>query len=569
VLGALACAAPTLLAWNVAPSATFLNQALAFALWGWFVFASATLAGPPLPALRAARDAVLALALCIAATLWSWGPGALPTSLALSLIGALLAGGLVLWHGAAIGGEFTAGRAAARRAFGAFCTGWLAAGLAGSAIAAIQVFAPSLADGQWIAASGIAGRAVGNLRQPNHLSSVLLWACVALIALHEFRRWPLAASAALGAVLVVAVVLTASRTGLLSVLLLAAWGALDRRLARTSRALLLAAPLVYAAAWWGLAWWSDAAGQRFGGAARLAETDISGSRFGIWADTWALVREHPWFGVGVGEFNLAWSLTPFPGRPTAFFDHAHNLPLHLAAELGLPLATLVLGLLVAAALRVLRAAWREADGHAGTMLRCSFVMVAMIALHSLLEYPLWYAYFLLPALWVFGLALGLARPAVGAAPAAARSPLLAFGGAMLVACTALALLDYRRVVVIFAAPEGAPPLAQRIAEGRHSLLFEHHAAYAEATTAGPESAHLEPFSVAAHYLLDTRLMMAWADALHRAGRVDEARHVAARLREFRNPASQEYFEVCELPATVAPYNCQPPLRAYGWRDFTR
>jgi O-antigen ligase len=30
----------------------------------------------------------------------------------------------------------------------------------------------------------------------------------------------------------------------------------------------------------------------------------------------------------------------------AFFDHTHNLPLQLAVELGLPLASLVLGLLL-------------------------------------------------------------------------------------------------------------------------------------------------------------------------------------------------------------------------------
>ena len=78
--------------------------------------------------------------------------------------------------------------------------------------------------------------------------------------------------------------------------------------------------------------------QAFGGGARLGEGDISSSRFGIWRNTLALIRAHPWLGVGFGEFNFAWTLTPFPGRPVAFFDHTHNLPLQLAVELGLPLA---------------------------------------------------------------------------------------------------------------------------------------------------------------------------------------------------------------------------------------
>ena len=58
------------------------------------------------------------------------------------------------------------------------------------------------------------------------------------------------------------------------------------------------------------------------------------------------------------------------------------------------------------------------------MQRAAFVMVLMIGVHSLLEYPLWYAYFLLPTAFAFGLCLERpdARDA-GArrAPAAARS----------------------------------------------------------------------------------------------------------------------------------------------------
>jgi hypothetical protein len=47
--------------------------------------------------------------------------------------------------------------------------------------------------------------------------------------------------------------------------------------------------------------------------------------------------------VGYGEFNLAWTLTPFPGRPIAFFDHTHNLPLQLAGGAGPAAGCAVLG----------------------------------------------------------------------------------------------------------------------------------------------------------------------------------------------------------------------------------
>ena len=72
--------------------------------------------------------------------------------------------------------------------FALFCSGWVVAGVLNAALGALQVFAPGVPDGQWIARSGLVGRAVGNLRQPNHLSSLLLWSAIAVIPLLELGR---------------------------------------------------------------------------------------------------------------------------------------------------------------------------------------------------------------------------------------------------------------------------------------------------------------------------------------------------------------------------------------------
>lgn len=560
-----AAALPSLLAYNVSPSPTFLNQALALALWGAFVAVSA----PARPG-RGPGPLLAALALVAVAAGWSWGPGALPSTLALSAIGLLLATAVM-----AAGAAGAAARGDATDLFAAFCWAWLVAGVVNVGVAVIQVFLPELPDGDWVARSGIAGRAVGNLRQPNHLSSLLLWACIAAVALVEMGRIGRRAGAMALAALVFALVLTASRTGLVSVLLLALWGAADRRLTRRTRWLLLAMPLVYAAGWLGMAQWAAAMQHTFGGAARLAESDISGSRFAIWANTLELIRRQPWAGVGFGEFNLAWTLTPFPGRPVAFFDHTHNLPLQLAVELGLPLAAAVMALLLWALARGLRRAW-AAEGGIGTAQRAAMLMVLMIGLHSLLEYPLWYSYFLLPAAWAWGFALR-AEPRVRSsrtAPAAARAaPALILAGAALVAAALGAVVDYARVAAIFSARPDAAPLEQRIADGRRSVFFGHHADYA-AVTSGVTLPDAGPaFDRATHYLLDTRLMIAWAQALAVQGRVDEARHLAGRLREFSKPDAAAFFEACPQAASAvaaaasAPFQCELPVRQPGWQEF--
>ncbi|MDP1912185.1 PglL family O-oligosaccharyltransferase [Brevundimonas sp.] len=571
-LAITAAALPSLLAYNVSPSPTFLNQALALGLWGAWVWVCA-----PGLSVRGAAPLYAALALVAMGAAWSWGPGALPASLALSAIGSLAAAAVL-----AAGGAGVRLRDARHDLFAAFCWAWLVAGLLNVGVAGVQVFLPEWPDGNWIAHSGYPGRAVGNLRQPNHLSSLLLWSCIAVVALLELGRLGRRAAALALAALVFAVVLTASRTGLVSVLLLALWGLFDRRLSRPARGLLLAAPVIYALSWLAMAQWAALSQHAFGGSQRLAEGDISSSRFAIWRDTWALIRMHPWAGVGFGDFNLAWTLTPFPHRAVAFFDHTHNLPLQLAVELGLPLASLVMALLLWALWRAARQAWAT-EGSEGTALRSALMMVLMIGLHSLLEYPLWYSYFLLPAAWAFGFALH--APAVlggkpgepGASPRAA--PGLRLAALAVVVGAALAVADYTRVAAIFSSTSDAP-LEQRIAAGQRSLFFAHHADYAEVTSGVPVRDPAHAFDRAAHYLLDTRLMMAWARSLAERGELDAARHLAERLREFRNADAKEFFEPCPQAASAAgaasaasaailgqPFQCERPVKAPGWQAY--
>ena len=569
----LAVAAPTLIAFNLPPSATFFNQAAALAGWGiWLVLLSnvsprrSRRIGSGLAALLAAL-AVLLLA-ALASPLWT----GLTWPLVLSSVGLIAAAGLAASVASA---ARHAGLGVA--SFRAFCVALLVAGAGSALIGIVQVFVPAWADGNWIARSAIEGRAVGNLRQPNHLSSLLLWSMIALAWLGEIGLLRRAVSAGLMLPMLLALVLGASRTGMLGVAMLAVWGVLDARLSRSTRVMLWLMPLLYVVLWIGVASWAHEQQHVFGGETQLTKADISSSRFGIWSNTFALIAAHPWLGVGFGEFNFAWSLTPFPGRPVAFFDHTHNLPLQFAVELGLPLASLVLALLAWALWRALSGALQtelDANKEQASMPRAAFVMVLMICVHSLLEYPLWYAYFLLPAAFAFGLCLG--GPAMGDSlvaqhktdrpatrPLLVASMLLVFGGAV-------SVLDYLRVVTIFAPPANAAPLAQRIADGQQSWFFSHHADYAAVTTAEHPSQVMPAFAGATHYLLDARLMMAWAKALDEAGDSDRARYVAQRLKEFRNEQADEFFAPCKaLPkdAKAAPFQCLEPTKPLSYEDF--
>lgn len=570
-LATASIAGPVILISNVPPSSTFANQAVAFAGWGVFL---ALVVGrqkwPCIPARGALLGVLVSFGIVGFAVLSAQGRGQLPSSLAISAACSIAAAVLTTLVGVAASQQKLCG-------FRAVCFGLIVAGALSSVVGIVQVFAPGLADGVLISPPSIEGRASGNLRQPNHLSSLLLWSSIASVWLMEERRLRRVWSMALVLVFVFVLVLAASRTGALGVFLLVLWGALDRRLSSSTRSTLMMMGFGYLVFFAGLTWWAHATGSLFGGEVRLSgAADSPNSRLHIWANALSLVASHPWQGVGFGEFNFAWSLTPFANRPTAFFDHTHNLLLQLAVELGLPLAILICLVLTWALWRMFMVS-RDAPVPQAHMLRAAFMMTLVIALHSLFEYPLWYAYFLLPTAFLLGLGLGadaLMRrgdslegrdrlSTSGLRPLFLAVVFMALGGAF-------SMVDYLRVSAIFTADADAPSLSERIEAGKRSVLFAHHAHYAAATTAERPSEALPSFNIASHYLLDTRLMMAWAIALHESGDEDRGRYVAARLREFRNPDSASFFAPCDAPdrpGVEKPFQCLPPTKSLSFEDF--
>lgn len=560
----LGIASPFLIAFNLTPNATLFNQLAAFLSWGLVLVALPTRGErwfwkPSSPISWVGLLMLLGLG-------WSVGHEGLPQPLALGYAACL--------------GAFVAVHAAARRLTGeharalwwsGLCWALLLAGVGSVLISLVQVFWPQVADGNWIARSGLAGRAIGNVRQPNHLASLLMWSCIAGVYLSECGRMGQAALQRLLlplllAALVLADVLSASRTGMLGVLVLALWGGMDRSLSRHARLSLLLTPLMLVLAWQVIGAWAHSHDQVFGAESRLSDEGAgSPSRIAILSNAWTLLQRYPWTGVGAGEFNLAWTMTPFPDRPVAFFDHTHDLPMQLLVEFGVLVGGLLLVLLLWALVRLIKLAL-QANGDEARLRRSALMMVLMIGLHSLLEYPLWYVYFLLPTAF----ALGMGMPKSESSDTEEGSPLaLRLSAALLIAGSLYAAWDYNKAVVIYAPPAGAASLEERIEVGQRSLFFSHLADYAAATSlpAGPQA--LAAAKRTAHNLIDARLMMAWARSLHASGDTERARYVVARLREFHNPAAQEWLDECvglqlDQPA---PFQCEPPRRDYDFREM--
>ena len=288
---------------------------------------------------------------------------------------------------------------------------WSLAAALSAAIGLLQYFGATAPFGVWLNHTDV-GAAFGNLRQRNQFATLLniglaaaLWWAVRATARPAqpgffqlppyLTRYPLLLPALLAALVSVGNAASSSRTGLLQLgllLVLTLWWQrhlVDAAQKKRVQTVLLAALLAYAIALVALPLLAGLDPLNSGALARLRDGDAAcASRLTLWGNVLHLIAQKPWLGWGWGELDYAHFITLYPGtRFCDILDNAHNLPLHLTVEFGIPAALLVCGTAVGLAWRM--QPWRER--HPTRQL--AWGVLAVILLHSLLEYPLWYGPF--------------------------------------------------------------------------------------------------------------------------------------------------------------------------------
>lgn len=412
-------------------------------------------------------------------------------------------------------------RAGQTRWLAALLIGVLLAALGNALVVAVQAFAPSWPDDTFFARHVAGERYGGNLRQPNQLATLAVWGLIA--AAYLLRRWPWL-WAATSLPLVATLFSSESRTGVISLLLVALIGLFQSRRLRAwgwrgwvGLALVLI-PLVI---------FSTTAFTRSTADSSFAQ------RIALWRDVLTLIEHNPWFGVGWGQLNFAWTLTPFAQRAPDVFDHAHSLPLQLAVEIGMPAATLILGAVLWGGWRIARALWHNATPETTT----ATMLLAVMLIHSLFEYPLWFTYFLLPSAFLFAWLLracGSAESdaaAVSARNKGVRSIAVAMTSLLSATVAIFAVVEYQKATAIHQNSRDRNALASAVATARASKLYGHFGDYAAIMLAS-DRAELSMFNRPVRHVLDERLLTAWARALERSGDTERAAYVIARAREF-------------------------------------
>ena len=277
-------------------------------------------------------------------------------------------------------------------------------------------------------------------------------------------------------------------------------------------------------------------------AGQAQDYGICGSRRVLWANVLALIAQHPWLGWGWGETDYAHFMTAYEGvRFCDMLDNAHDFPLHMALELGVPFAVIALVAIATWVWR--RRPWQEI--HAWRVMAWCWLLV--LGLHSLLEYPLWYG----PFQMTLGLALGLlwSVPQTSAASDGHEkghldiyeqtqvAPMLV-AAILFIGCL-YAAWDFNRVGQIYrqAASRDAAYRDNPLHHAKQSWLFKNQADFAELTTqtvTADNAAELYPQALRLmHYSPEARVVQRVIDSGKLLGHHEQAQLLVDRLEDIR------------------------------------
>lgn len=242
--------------------------------------------------------------------------------------------------------------------------------------------------GDFAIESTLGGRALGNLAQTNHLSTLLLMGCVALA--YGFERRLIRRSVLLLGVafLTLVLVLTASRSGLVGLVVIAVYLAGKHRhsASRLPVRAVAAWALGFLAMTWMLPYVSQALLIGDGG---LSLSSTSG-RAVMWRQIAYGIAEQPWLGYGWNLTARAQMAGVLVLQGSLSTNYAHNLLLDLLVWNGIPLGMLFIA---AGVYWFVTRVWRVRGTDAVYAMAC----LMPILVHSMVEYPFAYGYFLLPA----------------------------------------------------------------------------------------------------------------------------------------------------------------------------
>ena len=412
-------------------------------------------------------------------------------------------------------------------------------------------------------------RPFGNMAQANHLATVIAFALAAAMYLVQTRRINVLVWAVVSSICVLGQALTVSRGPWLQtavVVVAGFWMALvvpsgDGFSRRRTRQWLMPVLLVVLFIAVNLAVrWANGRfqlGLDVSAAHRFQDKSQFVLRLAMWKYGWTMFKGHPLLGVGWGEFpRFEFELVRQLGD-VEIANNSHDIVIDLLAKAGIVGLGIVLFGLLAWLWRVLRAR-HTAERVFGLGL------IGVLLMHALVEYPQQYMFFLLPAMFVFGILETKPLSLVPGRFALGLQLVVVLGG---FAALAPIYRDYARAEVLY---YGAHPAEEYRAAP--SVLFGAWGEYGLATLLPIDSNDLQTkidmHAKALALLPGETVLRRYAALLALDGKQDQALDTVERLKIFALvlhdwPAQlSALYGLCDDQPKLAPFKAEL-IKRYG------
>lgn len=266
----------------------------------------------------------------------------------------------------------------------------VAAALLSASIGWLQWLGWESVLGMYVVAAEVGDRPMGNVGQPNQLATLLLMGLISVAwayARGHVGRLVCSVSISL---LTLVLALTQSRAGMLGAItasLFLAWKAntTPSRLAPRNflvwlfsyGMLLLLVPAIYDL-------------MHMDGGRSTASFFVTSDRYAIWGQALAAIAQSPWLGYGWSQTPAAQAVGSMLAPRAIIFTFSHNILLDMLIWNGIPMGVLIVGLC---------AWWLWTRLRSTIQIHAVYAMAALlpVLVHSLVEYPFAYSYFLLAA----------------------------------------------------------------------------------------------------------------------------------------------------------------------------
>ena len=246
------------------------------------------------------------------------------------------------------------------------------------------------------------GRPYANFAQPNNMATFLILALLAALYLYESKMLKLKLLVPSAALLIFAVALSQSRTSWVAIACILIYMAYQQYrgyihiqwYAVMGWVAVFVASLVFIPHLASLFAEALDAPIKSVDLARRATGDMS--RIAIWNQMVHAIMQQPWWGYGWHQTSVAYTLVSDTVQGPVWVKSAHNIVLDFILWNGLVIAVPFFAYLS-------YWAWQLHKHIHGVVSVVCMLMMGAITVHALLEFPLFYSYFLLP----FGFLLGI------------------------------------------------------------------------------------------------------------------------------------------------------------------